>query len=83
MRIGYLFPILLMLLLVCAAVPPVQLVCDAAGTWKLERYVFKVPAWRWSSLRDFPVLVTRRADGYFSVAFDPEEHEREIGRAHV
>ena len=66
-----------MLLLVCAAVPPVQLVCDAAGTWKLERYVFKVPAWRWSSLRDFPVLVTRRADGYFSVAFDPEEHERE------
>ena len=66
-----------LLLLVCAAVPPVQLVCDAGGSWKLERYVFKVPAWRWSGLRDYPVQVTRRADGYFNVAFDPEEHERE------
>ena len=59
-----------MLLFVCASVPPVQLVCDADGAWTLSLYTYKVPAWRWSGWRDAPVIVKRRADGYFDVAFD-------------
>ena len=59
-----------MLLFVCASVPPVQLVCDADGAWTLSLYTYKVPAWRWSGWRDAPVVVKKRADGYFDVAFD-------------
>ena len=66
-----------LLIFVCAAVPPVQLVCDGAGAWRMEQYAFKTPAWRWSELRDYPVKVSRRPDGYFSVEFDPEERVEE------
>lgn len=59
-----------MLLFVCAAVPPLQLVCDEAGVWELSVYTFKVPAWRWSGYRDGGVVVSRRSDGYYAVGFD-------------
>lgn len=59
-----------MLLFVCASVPPVQLVCDADGAWSLSLYTYKVPAWRWTGWREAPVVVKRRADGYFDVEFD-------------
>lgn len=66
-----------MLLFVCAAVPPVQLVCDAEGAWTLSLYSYKVPAWRWSGWRDEPVTVKRRADGYYDVDFSPDMPEPE------
>ncbi len=61
------------LLFTCAKVPPMQLVCDGKGQWSFEAFHFKVPPWRYSEYRDTPVVVSRRSDGYYAVAFDAGE----------
>lgn len=57
--------------------PPMQLVCDSSGEWRFELYPFKVPPWRYSEYRDHAVVVSRRSDGYYNVAFDVGEDVQE------
>ncbi len=66
-----------MLVFTCRYAPPMQLVCDAAGRWSFELLAWKCPPWRYSGYRERALKVTRRADGYFDVAFDPLEDEPE------
>lgn len=68
-----------LLLFVCASVPPIQLQCDADGGWSLSLFEYKEPAWRHSGWRDYPVVVTRRSDGYYAVDFDEELPDPERG----
>ena len=62
------------LLVTCRYAPPMQLVCDAAGEWSFSLYSYKVPPWRYSNYRDYPVKVSHRADGYYDVEFDALEN---------
>lgn len=66
-----------LLLLTCPYIPPTQLVCDAQGVWRFELFSFKVPPWRYSLYREHPIVVTRREDGYFAVAWHEDEDVRE------
>ncbi len=65
------------LLFTCTYIPPMQLVCDGSGNWRFELYPFKVPPWRFSEYRDTAVVVSRRSDGYYDVAFDSAEDVQE------
>lgn len=66
-----------LLLFTCRYVAPMQLVCSEKGDWRFELFELKIPPWRFSSYRDFPVTVSRRSDGYYKVEFDPEEDKYE------
>lgn len=66
-----------LLLVTCRYCPPMQLVCDADGGWSFSLYTYKVPPWRYSSYRDYPVVVNLRSDGYYQVGFDAQENEYE------
>lgn len=66
-----------LLLVMCRYLPPMQLSCDGRGVWSWGLYEYSVPPWRYNEYRDHNVTVSRRADGYYQVAFDEGEDEEE------
>lgn len=64
------------LLFTCPYVPPTQLRYDGKE-WSLEVYKFRIPPWRYSEFRKYPIKVTMRGGDMYEVAFDSLEDDEE------